>query len=101
MFNTIKTIDCNVLKKEVIKRVGENRFSKDLDIYLFDDCEKYSYNAISIETLKNNLADAKDGLLYFEGQVLCDFIDTWEALIEIFNEEGITETEDVLVWIYW
>lgn len=24
MFNTIKTIDCSVLKKEVIKRVGEN-----------------------------------------------------------------------------
>ena len=74
---------------------------KDLDTYLFDDCEKYSYNAISIETLKNNLTNAKNKLLYFEEQVLCDFIDTWEALIEIFDEEGITETEDVLVWVYW
>lgn len=101
MFNTIKTIDCCVLEKEVIKRVGENRFSKELDIYLFDGCENDSYNAISIETLKNDLAAAKDGHSYFEGQVLCDFIDTWEALIEIFYEEGITETEDVLVWVYW
>lgn len=101
MFNTIKTIDCCVLEKEVIKRVGENRFSKELDTYLFDGCENDSYNAISIETLKNDLADAKDGHSYFEGQVLCDFIGTWEALIEIFYEEGITETEDVLVWVYW
>ena len=101
MFNTIKTIDCCVLEKEVIKRVGENRFSKELDTYLFDGCENDSYNAISIETLKNDLADAKDGRSYFEGQVLCDFIDTWEALIEIFYEEGITETEDVLVWVYY
>ena len=31
MFNTIKTTDCSVLKKEAIKRVGENRFSDSVE----------------------------------------------------------------------
>jgi hypothetical protein len=101
MFDTIKTIDCHVLEKEIIKRVGENKFSKELDRYLFEGCENDSYNAISIEALKDDLVDAKDGYTCFEGQDLCDFIDTWEALIEIFNEEGIKETEDVVVWVCW
>ena len=101
MFNTVKTIDCCVLEKEVIKRVGENKFSKELDRYLFEGCENDSYNAISIETLKDDIADAKNGYAHLEGQELCDFINTWEALIEIFDEEGIKATEDVIVWVCW
>lgn len=100
MFNTIRAVDYYELEKEVIKRVGENKFSKELDRYLFEGWEN-SYNRITIECLKEDICDAKEGYSRLVGDEIEDYVKTWGAIIEIFEDEGIGETEDVVVWICW
>lgn len=101
MFETIKTITCRALEKEVIKRIGENKFSKELDAYLFEGCENDSYNRIRINYLKDDIADAEDGYANIAEEDMEDYVKTWNCIIEILEEEGIREDEDVVVWVCW
>jgi phenylalanyl-tRNA synthetase alpha subunit len=101
MFNTIKTIDIHELEEEVIKRIGENEYTEELDRYLFDEVANDSYNSITIATLKDEIADINDGYNnYFIGEEN-EYILTLNTIIEIFEEAGIKEEEKVLVSVSW
>lgn len=101
MFNTVKTIDIYRLEEEIIKRIGENEFSKELDRYLFDEVANDSYNLITVATLKDEIADINDGYNNsFIGEEE-EYISTLNTIIEIFEEAGIKEEEEVLVSISW
>lgn len=99
MFNTVKTIDFCDFEEEVVKRIGENKFSKELGQCLFSDYANDSYNSITIAILKENIFDIKNGY----GQSFDDeeekelYILTLNTIIEIFEEAEIKEEEEVLV----
>jgi len=102
MFNTIKTIDIYELEEEVIKRIGENEYSKELDRYLFTEYANDSYNSITIATIKEDIADINDGYREdFIGEEKELYISTLNTIIEIFEEAGIEDEEKVLVLISW
>lgn len=102
MFKTVKTVDYYTFEKAVMDKVGDNKFSSEIDRYFFEGYANDSYNSLSIETLRQEIEDVLDGYSFVKDEnEKEDYIETCSAMIEIFEDAGIGETETVLVLISW
>lgn len=101
MFSTAKVVDYNNLVSVVKERVKDDNKHIEFGDYFFKGCWNGSYNLISTELIKEEIEDIKGGYTHIPEEDIDDYIEVNEALIEIFEENGILYEEVVLVYVCW